>query len=319
MASISKKTRDNFVDVLETDEKPQKEKTEKESTPRDDLISALEEIDKDYEKISESQRLPDTPVYERKEYDAPTDEEIKANAEALLEGERVSGIENIETQTEESKKAKEKKKAEALSGVESKKSSIMATYDQASENYSNDLLKRGMARSSVAVAGKNALEQARADAITLAVNNAEAEVKAIDEEISALETSRQKALDAFNIAHAVKVTEKIAELTKARDLKAEEVLEYNNNLLQQEMKEAYDKIMKESDLETEYLRQEQIKDSLGVDDVALSERNIAKYNTIRNYLLAMSREDAKNAVRTDELVRSSLTDYYYYKLYNEFS
>ena len=175
-----------------------------------------------------------------------------------------------------------------------------------------------MARSSVAVAGKNALEQARADAITLAVNNAEAEVKAIDEEISALETSRQKALDAFNIAHAVKVTEKIAELTKARDLKAEEVLEYNNNLLQQEMKEAYDKIMKESDLETEYLRQEQIKDSLGVDDVALSERNIAKYNTIRNYLLAMTKEDAKNAVRTDELVRSSLTDYYYYKLYNEF-
>lgn len=285
---------------------------------RDELEEKLNELDKEYIKNSTLNRLPETPVYEKKEYDAPTDEEIKTQVETELESDKVSGLEKIETDSAEAKKAKEDEKASLAEETEKKKGELSSTYDEAVESFSQDALKRGMARSSVAVNGIASLEKSRAEALNLAVKEADSELKAIDEEIASLETSRAKALDAFNIAHAAKVTERIAELTEARDEKVAEVLEYNNKMLQQEMQDAYDKMALESDLETEYLKQLQLKEELGESDAALSEKNKAKYEAVRSYLLGMSAEEAREAVRSDALVRDSLTDYYYYRLYNEF-
>ena len=88
--------------------------------------------------------------------------------------------------------------------------------------------------------------------------------------------------------------------------------------LEQANKDARDKAALESDLYTEYLNQLKLSGELGSSDPAASARNSAKYEAVRNYLLAMNKADAAEAVRTDDLVRGSLTDYYYYKLYNEF-
>ena len=127
-----------------------------------------------------------------------------------------------------------------------------------------------------------------------------------------------QALNSFDIAHAAKVTQRISELTEEREKRREEVLKYNNELLEQANKDARDKAALESDLYTEYLNQLKLSGELGSSDPAASARNSAKYEAVRNYLLAMNKSDAAEAVRTDDLVRGSLTDYYYYKLYNEF-
>lgn len=285
---------------------------------RDKLEEELAKIDAEYDKAAGGSRLPDPPEYEKLVYDAPGDEEIAARAAEELEAERVAGVEKIESDSAAAKAAKETERTAAAERAEQTKREISDSYDAAVKAFASDALSRGLARSSVAVNKTAELESGRARALSEAAAEAEAAASAIDEELAALEAARVQALNSFDIAHAAKVTQRISELTEEREKRREEVLKYNNELLEQANKDARDKAALESDLYTEYLNQLKLSGELGSSDPAASARNSAKYEAVRNYLLAMNKSDAAEAVRTDDLVRGSLTDYYYYKLYNEF-
>ena len=137
----------------------------------------------------------------------------------------------------------------------------------------------------------------------------------LDSELAALENERTRALDAFDIAYAARVTEKINELTAERTAREEEVLEYNNKLREQEKKDAEDRAELIADLREQAL---EASENDGVNAEQGEGVNKAKYTAIHAYLSTLSRERAKEAVREDALIRNSLTDYYYYKLYNEY-
>ena len=292
-----------------------------EASSRDQLEDELAEIDKKYDdgETGSGNKLPETEKYDRMEYDAPSDEEIKTKAESELEKERLEGIEKIESENAASKADKELEAEEVAARAEKLKRETNAAYDEVADEFSNDALRRGLARSSVAVNGKSAIESARAAALTQAATDADKEAAAIEKEIAALEEGRRKALDAFDIAHAAKVTERIAQLTEEREKKIAETLKYNNELLKQEQKDLNDRAELESDLKTDELRRKKLEQEVGESsDGAAAERAEAKYNAVRNYLLGMSKSDAAYAIRNDDLVRDSLSDKYYFKLYNEF-
>ncbi len=295
------------------------EAAEKRTSSRDELENELSNIDKKYEEEGGSHKLPETEKYDRMEYDAPSDEEIENKANAELESEKTSGIERIENENDAAVESKRLEAEAAAERAEKRKREVSDAYDEAGEKFSDDALRRGLARSSVAVNGMAAIGSGKAAALSEAAAEADGEAAAIESEIAALEIGRQKALDAFDIAHAAKVTERIAELTAEREKKIAEVLKYNNELLKQEQKDLNDRAELESDLATDELKRKELERELGESsDSAAAERAEAKYNAVRNYLLGMSKSEAAYAIRNDDIVRDSLSDRYYFKLYNEF-
>lgn len=287
--------------------------------PRDKLIDELNKINDDYANRAESSvDLPENPKYDRMEYTPATDEEIAKQAEDGLADYKNTSINNIEANTKAAKTAKEEERKTAEEAAAKMQTTIAAQYDNAMAAFSDDALKRGLARSSIAANKSAELQSGKANALSQAAASAEDTVNNIDKQISDLEISRKKALNDFNIAYAAKVTEKIAELTKERDAKAAEVLKYNNSLAQQEQKDALNRAETLSDLYMQKLKQEKAEQELGNSSTAAETRELAKYEAVKNYLGTLSKSEASKAVKSDPVIRESLSDIYYYSLYNEY-
>lgn len=285
---------------------------------RDKLIEELEKLEGEYQNRAESSSvLPDNPSYDRLEYDAPTDEEIAENARNSLADYKNTTIEDIEENARTERAAKEAERKSAQESAAKLSANIASQYDDAMTAFSDDALKRGLARSSIAANKSAELQSGKAAALSQAAMAAEEAVQNIDREISELEVSREKALNDFNIAYAAKVTEKIAELTKERDDKIAEVVKYNNSMAQQEQKDALDRAETASKLYSDKLNQEKLENELG-STAELDAYNLAKYEAVKSYLSTLSKSDASYAVRNDPVIRATLSDYYFYTLYNEY-
>lgn len=275
-------------------------------TELEEAISALDDTGVD---------VPEIPVaeYEELVYDAPTDEEIAENAELLLSEYKALSEQAIESESQASEEALNEQIEALNSSSESESNDISVAYDEALEDVSNDVLKRGLARSSIAVNSTTAVSTAKAEALADIISSTAEEVSALEAEIAELSVLKQTALDNFNISYAVSLAEKIAELTAERDEKQTEVIQYNNELSQQKVSDAIDKAETESELKSEAI--ENTSDQLELSDELYEINQEAKYNLIQEYLAGMTNSDAKEALLNDELIRDSLSDSYYYTLY----
>ena len=273
----------------------------------EEMKQALSEIDDRF--VTSADDLPPPVKYDRIEYDAPTDEEIAEQAKESLEGYRASSVAEIYDDAEERRKNAESEKFAASEAARRAEKDAEEAYGTASRSLENDLIKRGLARSSVAAQESAAIEQERADAVTAARAAAGDELARIDSEINGLEADMNKALAAFDIAYAAELTERIAELTAEREEKRNEAIKYNNTLTEKERDDEFRLI-------------EMTEDLVGKDGEVPADRLAdyyeAKYSVLREYLSGLSDEQARITVRNDPFVREALSDYFYYMLYDEF-
>lgn len=284
--------------------------TSKSASKAEDVITeaelelALQEIDNKY-KVVDGNKLEGV-KYDRIEYDAPTDAEIIKNAQDELAGYRAEGIADIKTDTENRITDALERKADSYHNLSETENSISGDYATAVRAYEDDMAKRGLSRSSIAASEKAAIEESRAAALASARSDHAEEISRIDAEISGLEADMQKALNAFDIAYAARLTERIAELTEEREEKRIEALKYNNQMTEKERDDMLAIAGDESLLEGE------------VPEDMLASYYSEKYDLFRQYLSGMSADQARVAVRNDPSIRNALSDYFYYKLYNEF-
>lgn len=285
----------------------------------DDVKSQIAEMQKPTA-MPEKPTLPDAPTYDRIEYDAPTDEQLAAAAEAELAAYKQAGQTAVENEHSATRAELETQKQAAAQKTQAQQKAIDLAYDRADKQTSDDALKRGVARSSIAVNRMADLAAARADE-QAAVSKAHADaVAALDGQIGGLETKRQQALDAFNISLAAKLTERINALKSDRASKQSEATKYNNSLTEKESDAARDKLKQESALYSEQLKQIEKEHELEKKYGTQSEQRYqAAYALLRDALSDMSPSEARNAVRNDEFFTNNLSQYWYYKLYNEFA
>lgn len=273
----------------------------------EEMKQALSEIDDRF--VTSADDLPPPVEYDRIEYDAPTDEEIAEQAKESLEGYRTSSVAEIRDDAEERRKNAESEKLAASEAARRAEKDAEEAYGAASRSLENDLIKRGLARSSVAAQESAAIEKERAGAVTAARAAEDDELARIDSEINGLEADMNKALAAFDIAYAAELTERIAELTAEREEKRNEAIKYNNTLTEKERDDEFKLI-------------EMTEDLVGKDGEVPADRLAdyyeAKYSVLREYLSGLSDEQARITVRNDPFVRESLSDYFYYMLYDEF-
>lgn len=270
----------------------------------EELTAELERIENKYA-VSDSGSAGGE-VYERIEYDAPTDEELKSAAGTELSVWKDESLKAIEEDAEKRRAAAESAREENARTAAEAEAETEAEYADALRAFENDMIKRGLARSSVAAGGAAEIEESRASALTDARAAAAAENSRIEEELRDLEADRERALASFDIAYAAELAERMTEMAEERDRRLAEVIEYNNRLTEQERAETAEAA------EGGTVRPGEVPDALR------SAYNLEKYNAVRAYLSGMSADEARVRVRNDPVVRDSLSDYYYYKLYAEF-
>ncbi len=284
-------------------------------------LSAAEEIEEFLKEYAESKvparpTLPDVPEYERMEYEAPDDETLRKFAENALAAYKAQGEKDIDNKIESQRTQFGQELESAQQSRLRAEERAAAEYATAKRNTDADMLRRGLARSSIAAGQKAALERGEAETRASLFAAYEKQAGEIARKIGELDAQRKSALEDFNLAYAVKLTDKIAALEKERDDKKNEALEYNNSLAQKEHAALVDKQMKESDLYSELLAQKEkenkLHGSVSDDDYA------AVYTVIAEKLRTLSASDAREIVLKNPNVRESVGSGYYYKLYDEF-
>ncbi len=266
-------------------------------------------------KVPQKPTLPDAPVYSRWEYDAPDDQKLHADAQKELASYKAQGEKGIEKEIEALREKYDAQAEEAERSHEQAKQETTKSYASAKQSTSDDMLKRGLARSSIAANKQAALGQSEASALASLAADYSRQVGELSEKINGLQAKRQEALNDFDLSYAAKLAERVNELKKERDDKMSEVLKYNNTLTQKEYEAQVDKTMKESDLYGEALSQREKEDALkktGSGDYG------AIYAAVAERLRSINKNDARDIVLNNPNVRASLDAAYYYKLYDEF-
>ncbi|MDR2201643.1 MAG: hypothetical protein LBP26_02600 [Clostridiales bacterium] len=257
--------------------------------------------------------LDDAPEYERMRPPEMSDDELKKRGEAELAEYLNAGKNAIEAELAALDKKYQNDKTAAEKAASQKAAAAEDAYKKAAETLANDALKRGLARSSIAVSGQNGLAGARAQTLGQIGAEYSDAVAKLDGEISTLGVKREKALNDFNIAYAARLTAAINGLKDERDKKYAEALKYNNSLTEKEYEQAVDKTMKESDLFGERLAQAEKLQKLA------GEKPYERiYNSYYAILSKMSAADAKRALSEQPRIRADLDDAHFYRLFNAF-
>ncbi len=285
-----------------------------------DILDKINEINATTQ-IPEKPDLGDGITYDRIEYDAPSDEEIEKRAQDSLKEYEQAGVSSIENEIAALLEKYTSDKNVNTAAYESTLKSLNDAYQSAIEAANNDALKRGLARSSIALNTTAAINSEKADKAAAAAAEYNRQDADLTSKINGLEVERQKAMDEFNISYTAKLTEEINKLKEQREELKNEAIKYNNTLAEKEENERIEREKAESDLYSEALSQAKAERDL-TDNPGVAEQDSRYqqiYTLLRDKLLTMSAQEAQNEVRNNSIYRAYLSDAYFYKLYDEFA
>lgn len=173
---------------------------------------------------------------ERQKYSRPSDEDIRKQAEDSLKSYEDKEQKGIENEYAAGNRKLDEESQKLGGDFESQSKKIEQTYENAKESNKNTFIRRGLSRSSIMQENlKNLNESKKAAQDTLA-KELKQNLEKITIERDLLETQKQSALESFNIAYAVKLSEKINKLTESAKQAEDAVAKYNNQLEEKEKK-----------------------------------------------------------------------------------
>lgn len=252
-------------------------------------------------------------------YDPPTDDQLKQNASDSLQSYKDGQISAIKNNSAAEAEMLAGKKDEYSAKFDAEKSQLEELYDAAARRIDNDVIKRGLARSTVATSSKGDLESEYLKKSADLNRDYGKQLADIDAQISQIDGKLKAALDDFNISYAVKLNEKLAELREERNKKTYEAVKYNNEIKAKQAQLDASKAKTESDLYSAAL--DRIKKENSLDGLSQSDRNDlyrSVYAQMDAYLSSLDETTARLEIRNHDLFRTHLSDYYYYKLYDKY-
>ncbi len=307
--------------LLNSTSKKEDAKTTSDSSKSDKLKELQDYVKNQYGAyLPEKASTKEAPTYERYEYDAPSDDEITQTAKNELSSYVDEGEKSIRSEYDEKRKELASNKEASKQRYASGANELKTAYSAAAESLSNDALKRGLARSSIALNQQANASSAYTDKLSELISERNENVKKIDEELNGLEGQLQTALDSFKISAAAKLTQRINELKSEREENLQKAREYNNSLLKTEYEQSIQKEKTDSELYSEALSQakkeKELLSSLSSDDKAKIEKSV--YEKVVEVLDSLPFEEARELFLNEPIFRDSLSDYYYYTLYYKY-
>lgn len=172
----------------------------------------------------------------RQKYSRPSDEEIRKQAEDSLKSYEDKEQKGIENEYAAGNRKLDEESQKLGGDFESQSKKIEQTYENAKESNKNTFIRRGLSRSSIMQENLKNLDESKNAAQDTLAKELKQNLEKITIERDLLETQKQSALESFNIAYAVKLSEKINKLTASAKQAEDAVAKYNNQLEEKEKK-----------------------------------------------------------------------------------
>lgn len=173
---------------------------------------------------------------ERQKYSRPSDEEIRKQAEDSLKSYEDKEQKGIENEYADGNRKLDEESQKLGGDFEAQSKKIEQTYENAKESNKSTFIRRGLSRSSIMQENLKNLDESKNAAQDTLAKELKQNLEKITIERDLLETQKQSALESFNIAYAVKLSEKINKLTESAKQAEDAVAKYNNQLEEKEKK-----------------------------------------------------------------------------------
>ena len=320
---MAKSIWDEFKDLFKTDSEKAEEKQNqiKDALEREkEILDRLAELEQQYKDSLPKEEEPDLDALfptdlglKEIEYKADSDEDIASRAERENALNKQQAANKLEGKYETQKSEIESNRLQAAENLKSGYEKLSELYDELRRRTENDVLKRGLARSSIATTQLGSLDAARmegAGQLQASFNNSMTE---IDNKIAGLENDKTNALEELDLKYAMELDERIADLKKERDKTVKEYETYNNQVRKQN---ADYQVKRQSDIE-KYLekREEEIKKQEENEKkygyTGEKQDNYAKrYNIALNFYSSLAPEIAADALAASPNMKYYLGLYY---------
>ena len=228
-------------------------------------------------------------------------ERIRASLDSSYNNKKRSTLDEFSRLTQA--QADAKVKADANSKATSAK--INDYYDQATEAASNNVLKRGLARSSIAVLEINGINKERAQELSKEAQSLSDQLSKIDDEIENLRAKQENALELLDLDYASDLATRISEETEKLAKKRQEAIEFNNNVTKLETELNLKKEKQDAELAE---KKEEMERKAKEESGEMSEEDLAKVGYITQYLNALTRAQALNKLTSDNMFAYLLGD-----------
>ena len=229
-------------------------------------------------------------------------EDILSDAKIALEADRVTGLSKIEADNLTKERKLESQKNTAIKDADTDIKKLAEKYDANVEPIKAGALSRGLARSSIVANQLSENELNKQSSLYAVDRGLMEELNTINQNISVLDAQKQNALNAFDIAYAAKLEDKINKLTQDAEKKNQEIIKYNNTITRQEETMRYNQ---EQELLKRIGEYAKIRDSNTADyfaELARSEKLQATFDYLNSYskadaiALASNSSDIKSAL-----------------------
>lgn len=193
-----------------------------------------------------------------------------------------------------------------ISKNEDNKKEINEYYDSSKKETENQMLKRGLARSSIVIGELAKIEGSRANDLSKLLNSFQESLNNNEKQIQEYNSQKQQAIEEFDIKKALELENKISSLTEEYEKAKKDAITFNNNVekLEAEYKKDLEKQKLEKQKETLKLKQ-----TYG-DDYYKEEMHQKQYEFLESYLDSLDPDYALNLLLTNKDFKIMLQDKY---------
>lgn len=279
---------------------------------KEQVLNKLNEIEKKYS-LEEFQPKEITSLgLEKKEFNAPTQEEIKQQAENSLKAEKENGIKKIQN-------TYEKKFSDLDYKFETLDENKIDDLETASRNYvsslknaTNNSIKQGISRSSIYNEALKAIESNFDETENKIISEFNKNLTRLEGEKEILQKQKESALESFDISYAVKLETKISNLNKEILKQQQEVEKFNKEIDEKEQKniEAQEKANLEEQKRIEKRNAEILKQKEKNGAEFTREKFKEKYDVVLEFLMSLPKDVALNELTKDNSYEMMLSMYY---------
>ena len=303
-------------DKLEEEEKKKEsvkkeEQNNTESKP-DNFDKSLEEVIYDVKNIGRelSQNIdidaPESLGLEKIDVPTKTDDELESLAKSSLDKKYGTKKDNTNNSFEKEIEKIFSSKEELKNNASKKQEEISSIYNKSIKETEEQMLRRGLARSSIVIGELSSLEAGKANELASILNNLEENLTKAEENIANLEKEKEEALSSLDIEYALDLEKELEKVKSDYNKTRNEAISFNNNIekLEAEYKLKLDKQKLEKQKELNELKQNGGIDYKGVE---IREK---QFEYLKNYFSSLEPEYAFNLFLTNKELQPILLDRY---------
>lgn len=275
------------------------------TSEKENILNKLKEIDNKYSIATSPTVSDDDPVFEKKTYNPPTDEEIEKLAKESLEEYKNTSLNKIESNFNDKNSKITEKQNELNFEKQEDILDVGAKYETLNRNATNASIKRGLANSSIYEEAIKEIEDSKNAELKRVEKEYGVSISKLESERSILEAQKESALASFDISYAVKLNDEINSINTEINKKKDEVLKYNNQI---EKQAAEFKLKKEAELAKQNQELLELVSSKGMTEVNKMKQN-EKYEIVKDYLMSLPKQEALNELE-DPTYEKQLSNFY---------